>query len=398
MKFVVLLVLALSLGAVAAQFLVADPGYVRIDFRGYLIEMTVPGLALLLLAVFLVAWMTVKLLRAPRKLGEAAANYRGKRAGKRFTQGLIEIAEGNYAKGERLLTRGAGKADAPLLNYLAAARAAQLQHQDARRDNWLKLAYEQQPEASNAILLTQAELQIAHEQYEHAQATLRQLDEQENGHGQAVVLLGRLYHQLRDWQHLGELLPRLTRLGRPDKGTLDQWTCDYHEHQLGEVGQHDGDVARAWNDVPKHLRKQLPLQEAYIQALTTTGHSAQAESELRQMLKSRWEPALVRRYGRLKATDPAPLLQQAERWLTKHPNDTDLLLAAGRLCMANQLWGKARSYVESSLAADPTPEAYSVYGQLLTQLGESGAAADAFRQGLSMVAGKRLALEPPGSS
>ena len=179
MKFTILLIVALALGAVAAQFLVADPGYVAIDFRGYTLETTVPGLVLILLGVFLLVWITLKFIRAPRRMGEAAAAYRGRRAGQRFTQGLIEIAEGNYSKGERLLTRGAAKADAPLLNYLAAARAAQLQNQDARRDNWLKLAYEQQSEASNAILLTQAELQIAHEQYELAQATLRQLDEQE---------------------------------------------------------------------------------------------------------------------------------------------------------------------------------------------------------------------------
>ena len=95
--------------------------------------MSVPVLLLLLGTLALLVWLIVKLIRAPRKLGEAAAQYRGRRAGKRFTQGLIEIAEGNYAKGERMLTRGASYADAPLMNYLAAARAAQLQNEDETR-------------------------------------------------------------------------------------------------------------------------------------------------------------------------------------------------------------------------------------------------------------------------
>lgn len=395
MKLALGIIIALLIGTLGAHFLMADPGYVVIDFRGYIVEMSVPGLLLILAALALAIWLLVKLIRAPRRLGEAAAGYRDKRAGKRFTQGLIEIAEGNYAKGERLLTRGASFASAPLLNYLAAARAAQLQNQDERRDNWLKLAYEHQPEASSAILLTQAELQIAHEQYEHAQATLKQLDEQEQGRGQAVVLLAKLYRELEDWRALGQLLPRLRRIGKPDKAILDEWATLFHEHRLRETADVNGDVAREWQDVLKPLRKQVRLRIAYIRALKAVGEDDTAEQELRQMLKSTWDPQLVLLYGELDTTDPGKQLQHAEAWLSKHGNDAELLLTTGRLCMANKLWGKARSYIESSIATRATPAAYSSYGQLLTQLGESGAAADAFRHGLSMVANETLALPKP---
>ena len=62
------------------------------------------------------------------------------------------------------------------------------------------------------------------------------------------------------------------------------------------------------------------------------------------------------------------------------------MLTAARLCLRNELWGKARSYLETVISLRPTPEAYQEYGQLLNRLGEGDAAADAFRDGLGLVA------------
>ncbi|HLF12305.1 MAG TPA: hypothetical protein VJA26_13945, partial [Gammaproteobacteria bacterium] len=85
-------------------------------------------------------------------------------------------------------------------------------------------------------------------------------------------------------------------------------------------------------------------------------------------------------------------------WLKEHPEDGALLLTAARLCMANELWGKARSYLESSLALAPDPGSYALYGRLLTQLGERERAASAFRSGLGLVSQTDFdvpALNPP---
>ena len=61
-----------------------------------------------------------------------------------------------------------------------------------------------------------------------------------------------------------------------------------------------------------------------------------------------------------------------------------MLLAAGRACIRNELWGKARSYLESSLAIRPTPVAYHDLGQLMLQLDEKDAATLAFSRGLTL--------------
>jgi HemY protein len=239
MKFGLLVIVALIIGAIASSLLLTDPGYVVINFRGYLIEMSVPVLVGLMAIVFFLAWMILKLFRAPRKLGEAAGRYRTGRAGQRLTRGVIEVAEGNFAKGERLLARAADVSEAPLLNYLQAARAAHLQGQDDRRDRWLREAYENLPEAANAVLLTQAELQLDQSQYESALATLRQIEENSPNHSHALVLLGRLYYRLEDWSHLSDIMPKLRKYGRLDDATLTEWSLRVHQEHLESAA--DGD-------------------------------------------------------------------------------------------------------------------------------------------------------------
>jgi HemY protein len=160
MKFSIIVVIATLVFAFAAHFLLQDPGYVAINFRGYLVEMSVPVLLGIAIVLVVAVWAIRKLIIAPRMIGEAAGRYRAGRAGQKMMRGMIEVAEGNFARGEKLLARAASTSDAPLFNYLQAARAAHLQGNDQRRDEWLKLAYEHTPAATNAVLLTQAELQL----------------------------------------------------------------------------------------------------------------------------------------------------------------------------------------------------------------------------------------------
>ena len=393
MKFATIVVVVLVLSAFAAHFLLGDPGYVLIEFRGHIFEMSVPvliGMAILLVfSVFLIRF----LIQAPRKIGEAAGRVRAGRAGQKLTLGMIQIAEGNFARGEKLLARAAGSSDAPLFNYLQAARAAHLQGQDERRDEWLKLAYEHTPEATNAVLLTQAELQLDREQHEQALATLRRLDENSKDHSYALALLGRLYNRLEDWANLAQILPRLKKHGRINQDTIDTWTIRVHEENLHRAADGEAVIAE-WNEVPKKLRNNASLLSIYYQALIRTGMHEKAEKDLAVALKSEWRAPLVRLFGQVEGPDATKQLKRAEGWLAERGDDPDLLLAAARLCLRNQLWGKARSYLETVIAFRATPDAYQVYGRLLNQLGESDAAADAYRAGLNMVAGDPLPAIP----
>lgn len=390
MKIGFIVVLALFASAFAAHFLHSDPGYVVINFRGYLIEMSVPVLVLLTAALFGAIWLIRKIIIAPRRIGEAAGRYRSARSGQKMTRGMIEMAEGNFARGERMLARAASTSDSPLFNYLQAARAAHLQGSTERRDDWLKLAYQEVPEASNAVLLTQAEFQLDQGEHEQALATLRRLDENSKDHSHALALMARLYYQLEDWSALKEILPRVKKNAQVNPETFALWTIRVHREELDTAA--DGEVlSQTWKAVPKAHKTDISLLEAYYIGLMRAGLHARAEKELVSALKSNWRGPLVRLFGLVEGVDASKQLKKAEGWLSNHSEDPDLLFAAARLCLKNELWGKARSYLETVISLRPTPEVYQEYGALLNQMGETDSAADAYKDGLNMVAGSNLA-------
>jgi len=392
-KFGIIVVVVLFVSAFGAHFLLADPGYVVINFRGYVIEMSVPVLVGFAIALLLAAWLIRKIIVAPRRLGEAAGRYRSVRSGQKLTRGMIAVAEGNLARGEKLLARAASTSDSPLFNYLQAARAAHLQGRDERRDEWLRLAFKETPEAANAVLLTQAEFQIDRGQHEQALATLRRLEEDSKDHAHAVALMARLYYGLEDWDALGKLLPRLSKNTQIKAGLLDTWTVRVHKESLEKAA--DVEVLdHTWKGVSRKLKSEVTLLESYYRGLMRAGLHDRAEKELASALKSDWRAPLVRLFGLVEATDTTKQLKKAESWLKNRGEDPELLLAAARLCLRNELWGKARSYLETVISLRPTPEAYQEYGTLLTQMGEADAAADAYRDGLGMIAAKPLPAIP----
>ena len=219
------------------------------------------------------------------------------------------------------------------------------------------------------------------------------MEENSGDHSYALSLLGRLYFKLEDWNALAEILPRLKKHGRVDAKTLETWTVRVHEQALDSSADIES-LESAWRAVPKPLKKNLRLLEARYTGLMRCGLHDKAEKEVAAALKSEWRSPLVRLFGLIEGPNASKQLKQAETWLAKHAEDPDLILTAARLCLRNELWGKARSYLETVISLRPTPEAYHEYGRLLTQLGEADAAADAYRSGLGMVTDDPLPAIP----
>ncbi|HEX5418933.1 MAG TPA: heme biosynthesis HemY N-terminal domain-containing protein [Gammaproteobacteria bacterium] len=392
MRFAVWGIAALVLGALLAQALLQDRGYVLIDFRGYVVEMSVPGLVLAVAALYAVIRLLAAVVTVPKRVGSRLAGRRTRRAGGRLTQALLHMAEGDWARGERLLTRGLKGSQAPLAHYLLAARAAQRLGSTERRDEWLKIAYEEQPKAETPILLTRAELQLEGGEHARALATLRRIDRRNPNHPVALGLLVRTCAALGDREQLAGLLPRLGRRTRIAVEPLLPAALTALEERFKVPALTRAAFDAYWNSLPQALRAAPEAFALRARTLERLGHGEQAERELRAALKRTWQAPLVAAYGEVHGKDRSRQLRFAEDRLKEHPEDAALLATAARLCIESELWGKARSYLESSLAIEPDAARYALYGRLLDRLGEGERAGLAFRSGLALLEHGRAAL------
>jgi HemY protein len=380
--------LALLAAVIVTLQVKQDNGYVLIGYGNWTIEGSLALFVLSGLVLFLLLHLSLRILsrlwHTPERVAEWRRKRRSQRAHRSLTRGLVELAEGRWKVAERHLTRHAEQSESPLINYLAAARAAQLQGEHARRDDYLHLAHESMPSADVAVGLTQAELQLAHQQYEQALATLMHVRTLSPKHNYVLKLLKKLYENLGEWGKLEEILPDLRRrkvIGEKELQTLQQQVC--RERLKQESGKVET-LVHYWQSIPKELRQDPEMLLDYGRLMLPLGSAPRVEPLIASSLNRQWNSELVVLYGQIELNEPSHQLAVAEGWLKQTPEDGLLLLTLARLALRNKLWGKARSYLEASIAIAPSPESYQQLGLLLESMGEADKAVACFRAGLAL--------------
>lgn len=394
MKGSVLVASALVGGGLFAHLVLDDPGYVAISVGRSLFETTVPVFLLLLMGLYFLTRAVIESLTAKQRLATLRSERRRRRAREETQRGLLDLAAGRWRSAEELLTRAAPEADSAAANYLVAARAADLQDAVDRRDEWLARAQEAAPGERAAALVTLAEMQMRRGQDVAALQTLEQLDASGDLNSRGLELMARLCQKLGRGEQLRGLGPRLRSAKELPEAQVNEILAQVQLEEVRAAGeQHDAAKASAaWADVPRATRKLPPAIATYARALIGAGEPIAAEKVLREAIDDRPEPQLVRLYGELVLADALSPLDRAEQWLRKSPEDADLLAACARLALHAELIGKARSYLEASLARKPSAENSLLYAELLEQLGEGERARGVLRESLTRSVGRRPAL------
>lgn len=393
MLALLLLLVALAAGIAATLLTGPDAGYVLVSYGPWVVETSlavlVIGVALWFFGVYALIRLLLGLVRLPGRLRASIETRQRERARRSFLDGLLLLLEGRWKQAELELIRHASDHDAPHLNYLGAARAAQRLGAAERREHYLRLAAEHCPADLRATLLvTQAELYRDRGDYPAMKEAAERLRELDPDHPYALALLAEAHAASGEWSLLDALLQtpaaaaalepgrhRELRL-RALRGLIAAAQAAGKLEPLKSVWQSAGD-----------LRDDPGLRLDYARALAHLGADAEAAAVIAQALDRAWQPQLAILYGELHLSDPLTQLASVEAWLQAYGEQPELLAAAGRACLRQRLWGKAKSYLEGAIRLRPSARAYLDLARLAEATQQPEEAARCYRQGLELAAG-----------
>lgn len=394
-SFALLIIVLLALLAAAlAPMFKADPGLVEVQMFGWTVETSVLVLVLAVILTWLVGALLLRLWRLPR---ETARKVSEQRALAQLEKGLLALTEGDWHTAERALEKSTSTHGKNTARYLAAAQAADGQHELDRADWYLEQAEGGGRKQRFIVALTRARILCGNARYAEAVPLLEDLLSRRKRHPQVLELLAECYRETGNWDGMQEILPRLRKAEVVDEARANALLLQAAVNKIRGCGDLDA-LNAAWQSFSKPMKQMPEAVRAYADRAIELGGPELTEEVLRTALKREWNSALLIPYGDPGAEDTARRLKQCEKWLKVHPEDAMLHLALGRLCAGEELWGKAREHMIRSLELEPSVGGYDSLGQLLERMGEMETAMACFRNALRMSQGKRPQPLPSSSA
>lgn len=348
------------------------------------------GVFYLLLRLLILFFYSVNPLRLIR-LGKDFNSQRLSKKRTKTVEGLLAFTRQDWAMAYGLLTRGSKQADASIANYLAAAYAA---HELGNREAWMKTLEEAQqefPSAKPTIQSLKAQLFYKSNQLEQCLAVLEQEKKGQFNEPSLITLLKDVYVKLEEWSKLNDLIPLIEKKKILEVDELEslklrifmeQLYSTFEQHKISDdkdsVVEH---LTKQWKKAPSKYREDEMAVKHYSDLLLQVGEKPQAAKAIESALDKNWSSQLVLRYAEKDFDANQQQLLVAESWLKARPANAELLLSLGRICLRNQLWGKAKEYYLASIKIAPTAAAYGELSKLLKGLGhaeESEAYFDAY--------------------
>lgn len=377
--FLLILLVAIGLSLFASN----NEGYVLIVRPPYRLELSFNLLILLIVLSFFSLHLLLRMLNYARQLPASVKEYKERRRQREGRAALVEalhaLVDGRYTLAEKSAAKALDLGEDAGLSALVAARAAHKAKRKSQRDFYLAEAERLAPEARTGRLLTQAELLLDDKQYGQALQVLQHLDRLEPKYVPAMHLQLKVQLHLGNWEQVLSLLQNLEK-----ENVLELWKIKQYRQQahMQTLRRHASDLKKLqayWKKLAMEEQLNSRIAEAAAQAFITAGDGNQAGKVLEMSLTKNWDSDLVGLLGDCESHDPIKQLQQAEYWLTQHEGDANLLLALGRMCIRQRLWGKAESYLEASISVTPSAQAHFMLASMLETRGEHQRAEQHYR-------------------
>jgi HemY protein len=331
--------------------------------------------------------MIVHTARLPDQVRDWRRKQREVRSRARQDSATVALLEGRYVKAQQQASEALNFPDASGLSALIGARAAIDVRQYAAAEELLSHPQAQTKSLAVSRLTLAAESALEQGQPQEALRILSELKREAGLHTAALRLELRAAQAARRFADIRPLVDQLVKRGVFDAAQGEQVTIAAQREQLRALATDAVGLRETWSRLPESARTQPRVARAAARSFLQLGGDREAAEIVVRSLDREWDSDLVEVYGACRLGDATRQLEQAEAWLAAHNGDAVLLQVLGTLCERAQLWGKAQTYFEASLALDNRWRTHLMLGEMLGRLGRADEANAHF------VAALRLATE-----
>lgn len=375
-----LLVVCAAVGL--AMLMRFNHGNVAVLWPPYRVDLSVNfALLLLVFVVLLVHWALLAMSNAlslPSRVREYRERRRRETALAGLRDGLLALFEGRFGRAERLAQSALGDRSLAGVASLVAARAAHRLREVERRDRWLDAASEE-PGAGHAQLMTSAELAVDDHRPEDALAAIGVLKSGGPRHIHALRVALRAHEQAEQWPELLQALRQLEKRDALHPAAIHGMKIRAYRALF--ASRHD-DAAAVQQLHASLGASELAIDEvveAAARAFAMSGRPEQAARIIERTLETRMAESLVALYAQLDGVPARDRLRLADGWRARHGDHAVLLAALGRLCAAEELWGKAEEFFLLAESAAPGREAHLMLARLYDAMGRTDEANARYR-------------------
>jgi len=370
-----------------------NDGYVLLVLPPYRAEVSLNLFILALVALVLLLHVALRTLTLtfglPRRAQEYRLRRQRERAGQVFQDAVRLLFEGRFGQAMKRAGEAYEAGTFRGVSALVAARAAQRMREPERQQEWMRRALAGDPRNEAAALMLEAEMMNELRRFDEALAALGRLQGKQGRHIAALRLELRARQGAGDWEGVLKLARQLEkRDALPPEVAREIKTLAHLENirrRRADAGRLQ-DYLRAIPAVEHGRRLVLAGATALVEVDALPVAQNLIESALDGYSEAGWQPELVALYGGLTGPGLTARIARAEEWLRQYPGEAALLLALGRMCMNQRLWGKAQSYIEASLATEETRDAHLALAELCDRLERGDEANRHFRAAVGLEA------------
>ncbi len=384
MRFAIWSVILAAVAVGVALFARQSAGYVVIVSAPYRIELSLNLLVLLVLAGYVAFYALARMIATLAAIPRRVRVYREERQRSRLRQALndalLAFFQGRYASAEKSAAAALTGDETKGVAAIIAARSAHELGRFSEREQFLDHAKGSAPDVDQARLTTLADLLVSQQRYEEALAVLNDLSARDARNLRLLRLKLQAEQAMRNWDEVLATVASLAKLGGLGPAEAASARRAAHLGNLNRKAQDAIALAAYWKQLPSDMRVDSAVAATAARYHLALGGNAEAQAIIEQALEREWSASLIALYGEAAGADALPQIERAEKWLREHARDPALLLALGKLCMRQGLWGKAQSYIEASLALEATHDGHMTLAALMEQIGKPQEAVLHFRR------------------